>query len=389
MTETFANPDDPQTIVNIIIVAILICCAGLAAGNTIGMLSLDKDDIRIKSENGTMDEKKYAKRVYPLISNYHLLMVVLMLFNAGANEALPIFLGKLVPEWVAIVIAVILVLMIGEIIPSAVLSGPNQLKYAYYMAPLIYTVRIVLFLPSYPIARFLDWLLPEAESRRLHRRIIAAQLVEQVNEEIVYDHNDIQHDRSIASTNTIGGITSDECKILLAVLRSRSINVGTIMTPRANVFKVSTTMTLVELKTQMHNHGYSRVLVCNDMDMPIGYIHMRNLLIVSDNDMRTIADIDIDKYVVLESDMRILDAKNQFIMRKSHFAIVNDQMGQFVGIVTLEDTLEHIIGQEISDEGDRADETYALGVLRTFFANTRKPKQPVSVLAIHTGDQSV
>ena len=54
-----------------------------------------------------------------------------------ANEALPIFLDRLVPEYVAILISVTMVLIFGEILPSAVFSGPRQLQLAAVAAPLV------------------------------------------------------------------------------------------------------------------------------------------------------------------------------------------------------------------------------------------------------------
>ncbi len=85
-------------------------------------------EMTIKSQSGTPKEKLYANKVLPIICNHHLLLVTLMLWNASATEALPIFLDKLVPEYVAIIISVSLVLLFGEIIPASILTGPNQKK---------------------------------------------------------------------------------------------------------------------------------------------------------------------------------------------------------------------------------------------------------------------
>jgi metal transporter CNNM len=82
-------------------------------------------EMTIKARSGTPSEQKYAAKVLPVISQHHLLLVTLMLWNACATEALPIFLNKLVPEYVAIIVSVTLVLFVGEIIPS-ILTGPNH-----------------------------------------------------------------------------------------------------------------------------------------------------------------------------------------------------------------------------------------------------------------------
>lgn len=78
--------------------------------------------LKIKLVVGTYDEKKNINKIILILKNRHLLLVTLLLFNALANESLPICLSKLFPEYIAIIISVTLVLLCGEIIPSAGLN---------------------------------------------------------------------------------------------------------------------------------------------------------------------------------------------------------------------------------------------------------------------------
>ena len=82
-----------------------------------------------------------------------------MLWNAAATEALPIFLSALVPEYLAIVISVTLVLFVGEIIPASILTGPNQLVIAASLTPMVYIVLLFFYPIAYPISCILDYLL--------------------------------------------------------------------------------------------------------------------------------------------------------------------------------------------------------------------------------------
>ena len=79
-----------------------LCCAALAAGLTIGLVSIDRNELRLMQINGTPEQKQQAMKIVPLIKDHHWLLVTLFLFNAVANEALPIFLSGLVPEYLAI-----------------------------------------------------------------------------------------------------------------------------------------------------------------------------------------------------------------------------------------------------------------------------------------------
>ena len=81
---------------NLALVFVCIVCAALASGLTQGLLSLDHTELEIKLRSGTPEQKEYARKLLPVISNHHFLHVTLMLWNASAMEALPIFLDKLV-----------------------------------------------------------------------------------------------------------------------------------------------------------------------------------------------------------------------------------------------------------------------------------------------------
>ncbi len=87
---------------------------GLMSGLTMGLLSLDKMGLEVLKRGGKDREKKYAKRILILVKRHHLLLVTLLLANALAVEAMPVFLSKITNEIVAIVVSVTAVLLFGE-----------------------------------------------------------------------------------------------------------------------------------------------------------------------------------------------------------------------------------------------------------------------------------
>ncbi|EOD21325.1 hypothetical protein EMIHUDRAFT_469832 [Emiliania huxleyi CCMP1516] len=122
----FASFDKPEDWMNL---SVALCCmlmAATASGLTMGVVSLDELELRVKERNvnESKTERGYATRILPLIrlSPRHQLLVSLLLLNAIANEAMPLFLDKLVPPWAAILISVTAVLFVGEIIPAAALD---------------------------------------------------------------------------------------------------------------------------------------------------------------------------------------------------------------------------------------------------------------------------
>ena len=106
---TFASSGD---YVNLGIAAGCIVGAALAAGLTMSVVSLEAIDLRIKLRTGTAKEKRCAAKLLPLVTirPHHRLLVTLLLCNSLFNEALPLFLDKLVPSWAAVIVSVTMVI---------------------------------------------------------------------------------------------------------------------------------------------------------------------------------------------------------------------------------------------------------------------------------------
>ena len=94
-------------------ISFLTLFAGAMSGLTVGYLSIDDLVLELKSTTGSDMEKKYSEKILPIISQRHWLLVTLLICNASAMEALPIYLNKLVDEYMAIMISVTLVLFFG------------------------------------------------------------------------------------------------------------------------------------------------------------------------------------------------------------------------------------------------------------------------------------
>ena len=74
----------------------LVGVAGTMAGLTMGLLGIDPIELEVAKEaGGTPEQAKQAKAVWTVVKQHHKLLVTLLLCNAMANEALPLFLDKL------------------------------------------------------------------------------------------------------------------------------------------------------------------------------------------------------------------------------------------------------------------------------------------------------
>eukprot|EP00913_Durusdinium_trenchii_P018109 g17017.t1 len=148
--------------------AVLLCVlsAALAAGLTLGLATLEPFGLQVILAARPED----AATTY---SDHHLLLVTLLLFNTVANEALPVFLDELVPSWVALLLSVSVVLVCGEILPSAVFTGPNQFTIASALVPLVSFLELVFYCSRRPS---LEWIALQDEVHEDGQKYSRAEL---------------------------------------------------------------------------------------------------------------------------------------------------------------------------------------------------------------------
>ncbi|CAI5488694.1 unnamed protein product [Closterium sp. Naga37s-1] len=136
------------------------------SGLTLGLMSLSPVDLEVLVQSGTADEQRQAAAIIPIVEKQHELLVTLLLCNAVAMEALPVFLDRLVPPAAAIALSVFFVLLFGEVsaatggevIPQAVCSRYG-LAVGANLIPLVRCLMLLCWPIAFPIAKVLDYLL--------------------------------------------------------------------------------------------------------------------------------------------------------------------------------------------------------------------------------------
>ncbi|HEY6219921.1 MAG TPA: CBS domain-containing protein, partial [Gemmatimonadaceae bacterium] len=139
----------------------------------------------------------------------------------------------------------------------------------------------------------------------------------------------------------------EEIAIISGVVEFSEKTVGDVMRPRADIFAVSDTMTPHEMAAGIAKAGYSRVPVYHgSLDAVVGMIHVFDVLKSYGESMPRIRPV---AYAVPT------DACNELLFRmlpsRLHLAIVRDAANRTIGLVTLEDLLEELVG-DIRDEHD-------------------------------------
>jgi CBS domain containing-hemolysin-like protein len=142
--------------------------------------------------------------------------------------------------------------------------------------------------------------------------------------------------------------------IILNALDLRHRTVREVMTPRNEITAFNAGATMAECLALAEKTRYSRFPLCDegDLDKTRGVIHIKDLYALRDK-ASTAADLlaVTRKLIYVPETARLEKLLQLFLERKLHFAVVVDEYGGTVGIVTLEDVLEVLVGQ-IQDEFD-------------------------------------
>ncbi|MBL4821015.1 MAG: HlyC/CorC family transporter [Gammaproteobacteria bacterium] len=159
-----------------------------------------------------------------------------------------------------------------------------------------------------------------------------------------------------------GVLEEKEQVIIHNLMRFSRILVKAIMTPRIVVIAANESTTIREFHEQHEELPFSRVPVYQDhADNITGYILKDALLLklIEGNGDKPLSEIRRDVIVAHES-LPIPDLMDMFIRKKEQMALVVNEFGGMEGIVTMEDIIETLLGLEIVDESDNAEDMQAL-----------------------------
>lgn len=151
-----------------------------------------------------------------------------------------------------------------------------------------------------------------------------------------------------------GTIEEEEQDMLYSVLKFGDTKAREIMTPRVDAILMEDTATFEEAIRIFNETGFSRIPVYHEqIDNITGILNVKDVFsaMVSRRKDSAIKEIMYDPYFVPET-MKIDDLLKELQVRRVHIAIVIDEYSSFVGLVTVEDILEEIVG-EIRDEYDK------------------------------------
>lgn len=319
-------------ITEILILLVLVVLSGIFSSTEIAMFSISE----IKLRTLTDQRKPNAHLVQKLRADNHKLLIVILIGNNLANigsaaMATAVAIGLFGSNGVAIATGVmtLMILTFGEIIPKA-LATKNNVQIALFMAPIISFLMKLFYPLVWVFDRFTTIILP---NNGLDEPSITEEEVRGM----------------VNMSEEEGSIKRQESEMIQNIFNLDDTVAEDIMTPRPDVFSLSAGLRVEQVLPEVKEKLYSRIPIYDeDMDNTIGLLYAKDLLRADDHVLLR----DLVRPVFYVPEMKRSDSLlKEFKQKKMHLAMVVNEHGTVVGVVTIEDLLEEIVG-EIYDEDD-------------------------------------
>ncbi len=324
-----------ETISLIIIVVSIIMSAYFSATET-AFSSLNRIRIKNMAEKGN----KRALLVMRLSENYDSLLSTILIGNnivniASASLATVLFVKLLGDEFgpsVSTVVTTIVVLIFGEVSPKSIAKESPE-KFAMFSAPFL-NMLMVLLTPCNFLFR--QW------------KKLLSMMIKSTDEGGITEEEFLS---IVEEAKQDGGIDEQENMLIRSALEFTEQEAVDVITPRIDITAVSTETTKEEIAAVFVNTAYSRLPIYEDtIDHIVGILYQKDFYNYVYHGEKEISEI-IRPALFVPKNKKIGILLKELQQKKIHIAVVLDEYGGTVGIITLEDILEELVG-EIWDEYD-------------------------------------
>ncbi len=323
-----------QVLQEAIILIGLLALSAMFSGAEIAMFSVSTLSVKHLMEKG----KKGAKTLYKLKSDPNRLLITALVGNNLVNIGAAAYATKLAigtfgsaGVGIATGIMTLLILVFGEVFPKSYATS-KAAKISLKLAGFIYFFSILFF----PIVALLNVAL---------KKFVKHQVVPRISEDELKVF--------VRASKEEGSIKQIEAEMINNIFEFDETTVGEIMTPRLDMFCLDADKSISEVKDKIKSTKHTRIpIYLNKLDNIIGVVHMREIM-----QMLAEGKTDVKLKEISREPLFVPESKKIYLMlrtfqkKKNHLAVVVDEYGVVIGLVTLEDVLEEVVG-EIYDESE-------------------------------------
>ncbi len=325
----------------LLVMLVLIIFSAYFSATETAFSSLNVIRIKVLADNGN----RRAKLAHRLYENYDKLISTILIGNNLVNIAVASIGTLMFVKWfgdkgvsLSTLAVTVIVLIFGEITPKGIAKDVPE-KFAMFSAPII-NALIYLFTPlNYVFSlwkKFISRILKTKDESRMSQ------------EELMMLLEEAERD---------GSIDKDEGDLLKNAVEFRDLEAQDILTPRVDLVAVNADAGKEEVAESFTESHLSRLLIyTDDIDSIVGVIHQKDFYTgngVTDKSVREI----MTPPIFVHPTEKINELLKILQSHQTHIAVVIDEYGGTLGIVTMEDILEELVG-EIWDEHDEQEEPF-------------------------------
>ena len=327
----------------IIIFVILIVLSAFFSGSEIVYSQVNKLRIKKMGDEGN----KKAMKAWEISSDYSNLISVILVGNnlvniAASSIATILFVGLFETNGAlyAGFIVTGFILIFGEIIPKIFMPRFSTKLSIMFVNPILFFSFIFK-----PIVKVTNKFIKKFEKK----------LELKNKEEDIVDSGD-ELKTMVDEIEEEGYIDADTKELVTSAIEIKYTQANEIMTPRVDVVAFDVNTPVRKIFKNEDIFTYSRILIYDDsIDNILGYVKTRNLILGYIHNKKLNIRNFINEPIFIHKSKSITTVLRTFRETKNHIAIVVDEFGGTLGIITLEDILEEIVGN-IWDEMDEVEE---------------------------------
>ncbi len=332
----------------LLLLIILIILSGFLSGSETAITATSKARILYKKKKGS----KRAGYVLKLLDKKDNVISTLLLSNnlvniLASSLATAFFYDLFGVEGIfyATLIMTLVIVIFAEVLPKTfAINRPNRT--ALFISPIIYYLNKVLFIFVFIIN-------------------LIVRLIFRKNENDT-KNSDLQSEEELKGVidlyKTSNPDYEQEKDMLQSILQLNDITVEEIFTHRKNIYSIDSALKTNDIINKINNSRYTRIPFWKDNpENIIGLLNVRalNIDLKNHNDSKEIIFDKISNPWFVPETTNLLEQLVEFKKRKEHLAFVVDEFGELLGLITLEDIIEEIVG-EIVDEIDIPENDFKL-----------------------------
>jgi len=328
--------------IEFVLFAISIFVSLFLSGSETALMTVNRTKVQLRAEQGD----KESEKLLALLSKPDRMIITILVGNTIANISMAVILILIAEhfEWHigwSITILTVFIILFCEVLPKTIAATFSD-RVVYVVSPFIRLLVIILR----PLTAFI------AEITNLFIRIGSKGAIT----ETTITKEELLSMVDLASTD--GTFEDDESERIKGMLDFPNKDVSDVLsTHRTEVVGIPMEATYDEVRNTILEHHYTRYPVYDDsLDTIVGMFYSKKFIEWSmDTSIELDKFIDKDPLFVVQT-LSVEKVFKLMLTRKKHMAVVLDEYGGTLGIVTHEDLIEEMIGQEIEDETDNDEE---------------------------------